>query len=378
MARRVLIRSRSNARLLEQAATFLSENVQHSEILVLAPTRAAANELALTAFERGCQGIHALTITQLAANLAARSLAQAKLAPISQLGTEALANRIVHAARQGNELKYFGPVAQTPGFPRAAAKTIAELRLEGIDVHDLAASGPPGTDIAHLMQRYERELEGRSLADLSIVLHFAAEEAAGGAHRFLGLPLVFLGLTVDSLSHEKLLAALVEKSPDVSAAAITDDDRALPALERIVGATVQDVDTAEPATTLDRVRTWLFSPEQPPQAVADPELLFSAPGESLECVEIARRIRRLAEQGTPFDRIAILLRNVEQYRPLVEEAMRRGAIPAYFSRGTARPDPAGRAFLALLACAMEGCSASRFAEYMSLGQLPPVDENGRR
>ena len=60
----------------------------------------------------------------------------------------------------------------------------------------------------------------------------------------------------------------------------------------------------------------------------------------------------------------------------MEEALRRAGIPAYFSRGTARPDPAGRAFLALLACAGEGCSASRFAEYLSLGQVPPLDAAG--
>jgi len=376
VARRALIRSRSNARILEHVAAFISENLGPREILVLAPTRAAAHELALTAFERGCQGIHALTITQLAAHLAARSLAEAKLAPISQLGTEALANRIVHAARQANELNYFAPVAQTPGFPRAAAKTIAELRLEGVNVNDLAAAGRPGADLARMMKRYENELEARSLADLSILLRLAAEETAGGSHRFAGLPLVLLGLTIESLSHEKLLATLVEKSPDVLAAGITDDDRAVPTLERIIGASAQNVDTKESRSTLDRVRTWLFSPEQPPQAPPDAELLFSAPGESLECVEMARRIRKLAKQGTPFDHVAILLRNLEQYQPLVQEAMRRAAIPTYFSRGAARPDPAGRAFLALLACAADNCSASRFAEYLSLGQLPPVDESG--
>jgi len=376
VARRALIRSRSNARILEHVAAFISENLGPREILVLAPTRAAAHELALTAFERGCQGIHALTITQLAAHLAARSLAEAKLAPISQLGTEALANRIVHAARQANELNYFAPVAQTPGFPRAAAKTIAELRLEGVNVSHLAAAGQPGADLARMMKRYENELEARSLADLSILLQLAAEETAGGSHRFAGLPLVLLGLTIESLSHEKLLATLVEKSPDVLAAGITDDDRAVPTLERIIGASAQNVDTKESRSTLDRVRTWLFSPEQPPQAPPDAELLFSAPGESLECVEMARRIRKLAKQGTPFDHVAILLRNVEQYQPLVQEAMRRAAIPTYFSRGAARPDPAGRAFLALLACAADNCSASRFAEYLSLGQLPPVDESG--
>ncbi len=40
------------------------------------------------------------------------------------------------------------------------------------------------------------------------------------------------------------------------------------------------------------------------------------------------------------------------------------------SKGSARPDPAGRALLALLGCAAEKCSASRFAEYLSLGQVP--------
>src|SRR5439155_7795298 len=65
----------------------------------------------------------------------------------------------------------------------------------------------------------------------------------------------------------------------------------------------------------------------------------------------------------------------ERYQPLLEEALRRADIPAHYSRGVVRPDPAGRAFLALLECALENCSASRFAEYLSLGQVPAVGEN---
>jgi ATP-dependent helicase/nuclease subunit B len=376
VARIALIRSRSNARILQYATSFLCTNSPAREIVVVAPTRAAANELALAAFEGGCQGIHLLTITHLAAQLASRCLAEGKLVPISQLGTEALTNRIVHAALQANELHYFAPVAQTPGFPRAAAKTIAELRLQRVQMPELAATGSPGADLARLMKRYEGELEQRSLADLAILLRYASEEAVKGSHRLVGLPIVLLGLTIDSLSHETLISALVEKSPDVLAVAITGDDRSLPVLERVLRVAALDVDPPDPNSTLDRVRTWLFSSAQPPQAPPDAELLFSAPGEGLECLEIARRIRRLAKEGTPFDRTAILLRNVDQYQPLVEEALRRASIPAYFGRGTAHPDPAGRAFLALLACAADGCSASRFAEYLSLGQLPPVDETG--
>src|SRR5581483_5757310 len=41
-----------------------------------------------------------------------------------------------------------------------------------------------------------------------------------------------------------------------------------------------------------------------------------------------------------------------------------------------RPDASGRAFLALLLCAEEGVSAKRFAEYLSLGQVPDLEQNG--
>jgi hypothetical protein len=68
--------------------------------------------------------------------------------------------------------------------------------------------------------------------------------------------------------------------------------------------------------------------------------------------------------------MAIFLRSPFEYRPHLEEALRRAEIPAFFARGATRPDPSGRALLALLACASEGLSARGFAEYLSLGQVP--------
>src|SRR5207245_7548835 len=103
---------------------------------------------------------------------------------------------------------------------------------------------------------------------------------------------------------------------------------------------------------------------------------FSAPGEGREAVEIARRILDEARAGTSFDEMAVLLRAPEVYGSLLEVALRRAGISAWFARGTSRPDPSGRAFLALLDCAVEGLSARRFAEYLSLGQVPPLDEAG--
>ena len=57
----------------------------------------------------------------------------------------------------------------------------------------------------------------------------------------------------------------------------------------------------------------------------------------------------------------------------LEEAFARAAIPYFFARAATRPHPAGRALLALLACAAEGLSARRFAEYLSLAQVPDPD-----
>src|SRR5262249_9499079 len=98
---------------------------------------------------------------------------------------------------------------------------------------------------------------------------------------------------------------------------------------------------------------------------------FSAPGEGRECVEIARRIHEEARRGVRFDEMAIFVRAPEIYTGLLESALRRAGVPAYFAFGTTRP--AGVAFLALLACGAEGLSAKRFAEYLSLGQVPPLN-----
>src|SRR5207237_4075355 len=79
-------------------------------------------------------------------------------------------------------------------------------------------------------------------------------------------------------------------------------------------------------------------------------------------------------RGVPFDEMAVFLRTPQQYLGLLEHACARGGVPVYFDRGTRRPDPAGRAFVALLSCAVEGLSAKRFDEYLSLGQVPQIGQ----
>jgi CRISPR/Cas system-associated exonuclease Cas4 (RecB family) len=190
--------------------------------------------------------------------------------------------------------------------------------------------------------------------DLPGLLELATNAAAEGRHRWVGLPLALLDADLESEAHRQFVAALASRAPQV--------------LETSLGEPEQPQD---PGSSLDHLRRYLFSPAPRPYGTDDGRFaLFSAPGEGLEAVEIARRIQRLARAGTTFDQVAILLRNPDRYQPMIEDALSRAGIPAWFSQGTARPHPSGRAFLALLMCAGEGLSASRFAEYLSLGQVP--------
>ncbi len=364
---------------LQVAAAFVQGAAAGSEVLILAGARGAADDLAREcARGGGLLGVHRLTLTQLAAVLATESGARQRLAPISALGMEALAARAAFECRARGALEYFAPVADTPGFARALASTLSELRREGVDRDQLAKAGAAGADLARLLGVWERELAERSLSDRAMLYRLAAEAAAPPAqHRLLGLPLLLLDCRLDTAVERELAAAVARRAPGVLATAVAADPDGIQRLEEILGAKAEGPTDSESRSALDRARRCLFSLDIPAAAETDDTVeIFSAPGEGMECVEIARRIRRLAESGTPFDRVAILLRNPGSYQPMVEEALRRAGIPGYFTRGTARPDAAGRAFLALLACAGEGLSAARFAEYLSLGQTPRVEADG--
>jgi CRISPR/Cas system-associated exonuclease Cas4 (RecB family) len=301
-------------------------------------------------------------------------LAERGLAPLGSLGLEALATRVAHEARQERKLRYFDPVATLPGFAAALARTLSELRLAGTAAEELVSggeNGPARADLGLLLTRYQQELSAGSLADLATIFDLAGDPAER-----MGLPLLLLDTSLDTRAHRVFFARLAMGAPVVLATVLTTGlkaDVSSEFLADILGPP-ENLDSEAPSTPIEHLRRYMFSPAPPASATREGFEMFSAPGEGLEAAEIARRILALAgSRGVPgiaFDQMAILLRSPERYQPVVEDALRRAGIPAYFSRGTSRPDPAGRAFLALLQCAAEDCSASSFAEYLSLGQVP--------
>ena len=389
MSAEVLVCPCAEARLAS-AASWLAARPEHHVTIVGASIEAAA-EVARRALgitpgaapaSRGSFGWQRTTLGVLAVGLARPELARRGLVPASGLALEAVCARVVHD--QQSVLGRFAPIGELPGLPRALARTVTELRLAG---------GPAiaDEDLARLVKAYAAELDAAGLADRARTLAIATEVASAmSATARAGLgALLFVDVPLRTRAERDLVAALTSPEssggPAVFATFPAGDDRALSLAEAAMqGAKIEHrAPAAKTATSaLARLHGGLFGDasaevREAPLSIADGSEveILSAPGESRECVEIARLVLAEAANGTRLDRIAVLLR-APAYAAHLEEALRRAHVPTYFARGTRKPDPAGRAMLALLACAADGLSARRFAEYLSLGEVPDEDADG--
>ena len=371
-------------RVIESAATelrlgeslaFVQDRLASGDVLIVSASRGAADDLARSvARSRGATiGLHRFSLTQLAARLAAPALAQERRAPATSLGSEAVAARATFDAQRDGALAYFGPVAATPGFPRALARTLQEIRLAQVQSAALARLPLGGADLAALLDRFEHEFSSASATDRATLFTVAKDALLTGAHSIpTGAPVLLLDVPFGSAAEFAFVRSLIDASPDVLMTVPFGDLQALARLES--AGFVPEVLVQQGDSDLVALRRYLFARKRPPAREPRGDVrFFSAPGEGRECVEIARRVLEEATRGVPFDEIAIFVRSPQRYAGLLEHAFTRAGIPAWFERGTTRPHPAGRAFLAMLACACEKLSARRFAEYLSLAQVPHVE-----
>jgi ATP-dependent helicase/nuclease subunit B len=381
-ARHSILRSPRAADRLESAMRWLQEFEPSAEVMVLAARQTAADDLvrALSA-QRALFGVHRMTPARLLGVLCAERLSREGLAPAAGLGVEAVAARAIHKLAAAGALGYFAPVADRPGFPGALARTLGEVRLAGVGVDELAALDVVGVPLAAMLRRFEAELHDARLVDRAAMLALAAAVVnADLPPRHATMPILMLDVAVASTLERELYAALAARSPAILATVPEGDTTTL----AMLGAAFEAAPSPPPrsvaaAESIVRLQDYLFSDESPPERALDATVeVVSAPGEMQECVEIARRILEEAQAGVPFDRIAVALHAPGRYVPYLEEALDRAAIPARFARGATRPEPGGRALLALLACAAEHLSARRYAEYLSLAQVPDPDRDGPR
>jgi ATP-dependent helicase/nuclease subunit B len=373
-----ILKSKSAAERIAAAMRFVQSFPPATEMLLVGSCREAIDDLVrgFPAANGATFGLHRFSLTQLAALLAAPKLARDGLVPATSLGNDAVAARAVYEALAHGELTYFGPVACFPGFARATAATLGELRSAAVTAEDLDLLQAPSRDNAALLRHFDGQLAVASIADRTVLLRTAAQTVGAGG-TLVRCPALFLDVPIHSAAEQDFVVALAESSPDLLFTCPVGDARTLLALEALPRSKEVVTGPIQFKSSLARLGYYLFSEAAPPEGKANDEVVFfSAPGEERECVEISRRIMEEAGAGVRFDQVAILLRNLGSYSGLMETALRRASIPGFFVRGSRRPDPSGRALLALLACAADGLSAHRFAEYLSFAQVPPLSASG--
>ncbi len=369
----------SAADRLATASDVLSGSAVH-DWLVLAPTRAQADEVV----RRACDGFaaavgrHRLGLTTLATRLALLPLAGMDATPLSGLGFEAVVARALESMPARDEDSLLADARRHPGFLAAMASTLAEIRLADLTPAALRAAGGRAAQLAPYADALEQTLTALGQADHAHVLHLAIAALEGGARLLPTLDDVSV-LIVDppcATYLERTFVAAVVRRAARALVVGPIGDMGVQALATDLGVRVEELPAygaAAQRTQVRRAQARLFEPAAEDEAAARADgsvVLLSAPGEGRECVEIARCLADAAAGGMPFDEMAVVVRAPQLYASHLETALRRAEVPAWFARGTRRPDPAGRALLALVACALEQLSARRFAEYLSLGQVP--------
>ncbi len=99
--------------------------------------------------------------------------------------------------------------------------------------------------------------------------------------------------------------------------------------------------------------------------------IVDAPGEAREVREIAREILRLArEEEIPFYEMAVLLRNFEDYAPLLQETFEALGIPVYLPGGMPiSRSQAGKSVLLLLDLIGSGFPRNQVMEFLTFAPI---------
>src|SRR5215471_12073099 len=203
---------------LAEAIEFLGP-FRDQEVLVIAGTRAAADELVREICNRAGSlfGVRRYTLLQLAVEAATERLVDAGKTMLAGVAVDALAARAVYECRRQEKLDWFEAVARTPGFFRALASTLSELRLNNISPEQLANSVPSGSDLSHLLIEYGKTLDASGLADAASI--YEAATAAVGAGAFFGKRFPILWLDVAPISHfeREFIRSLANQSGNILA-----------------------------------------------------------------------------------------------------------------------------------------------------------------
>src|SRR6202451_3635910 len=236
-SREIIVSERASERIAA-ARAWLESQPAASEVLVIASVKEAADDLVRAfAVARGAMvGVLRLPLNRLVGGVAAEPLADAGLAPADGLAAEAVAARAVFRLAPSGALAHFAPVLNLPGFSRALARTLLELRWNDIAVDDLRAIGGAGEAIAATLAQFDTELADARLIDSAWMLKVATRAVlASEPPRFVGLPILLLDVSVDCMLDRDFIAALAARAPSILATIPAGDAPVKTLLEDALG-----------------------------------------------------------------------------------------------------------------------------------------------
>ncbi len=362
---------------IEAARRFLEGLGTKQPFLVVAPGRHAADRMVHAVAEaRGATGAllgaFRFGLFVLAGKLARLELAARRLKALTPAARLAAVVRVIHQARGRGALGRFREAAEGPGLAIRLASTFDELRMAGVTAKRLAVRDEC---LGAFYGAYLETLAEVGLADRAETLAAATRRIASGAGPPAGLPLLLLDVPLWAPGARRFAGALAAAAPEVFLT-IPEGDHATEQAALALGAVplaraAPGFEDVEPDDAVASAQRHLFAPRRPDPGRERRGLgVIAAPGTAAEAIEHARAFLAEAAEGVPFDRMAVLLPEPAGQASAFQEAFGRAGIPAFLDAGARRPHPAGRAFVVLLDCAREGLSATRFAEYLSLGETP--------
>src|SRR5450759_2039685 len=125
----------SNDALLKRGTEFLRGR---SPLLVLAGTREAADDLVRSCCSQAIgalTGVYRHTLRDLVLTISTAPMVERGFSPVHRIAREAIAAEIT--ARSRAKLSYLAPVVGFPGFARALARTLEDIRLNRITTDEL-------------------------------------------------------------------------------------------------------------------------------------------------------------------------------------------------------------------------------------------------
>lgn len=222
------VTSVSSRRRIERARAWLEARERDEELVIVGATVGAANELARQVASRNggaAFGWHRIGLPQLVSIVAAQELTRSGVVSLTRIGADAVIMRLIHRLRVDRRLGRYSPVSETPGFPRAIAGVIAELRSAGVRSNGIEAVVP---DLAPIVRAYERELAEGGFIDWSGTFEIAASAIAGpDRHRLVGLPLLMLDVPVRTEAEFGFVSAFVSAAQETLATVPASDSETL-------------------------------------------------------------------------------------------------------------------------------------------------------